>query len=86
MRALIRSIINLTLIVAAVTIDARLTTEHAYQHASRDGRIAMLVAPVAAAFVIACILLYLIPSKTQLKKRKQAKQPAPAYATPSKRR
>ena len=81
MRALVRTIINLTLLIAVLAFDARLTTLKAYQHASRDGRIAMLVVPVVAAFVMACIVLYVVPSKAQLEKRRKAKQPQrPAYS------
>jgi hypothetical protein len=69
MRAIARTIINLVLVVAVLAVDGWLTTQRVYQHASHDARIVMLVVPVVVTFVVACIALYAVPSKAQLKRR-----------------
>lgn len=81
MRAFFRTLINFGLGLAAVVTDVHLTSLNAYQHASRHGRIVMLVVPAAVAFVIACVLLYLVPSKAQLNRRKKSGQSSPYAAT-----
>jgi predicted carbohydrate-binding protein with CBM5 and CBM33 domain len=91
MPALARFVINLTLLVAVLVVDARLTTMTAYQHASAHGRIEMLAAPVVAGFLVACVVLYLVPSTKQLKKRQERRGKASsgssyAYTAPAKRR
>jgi len=83
-RAFIRALINLATFIAALAGIGWVITLHAYHHASRGGKIGMLVGVIAAAFLAACFLLYLIPTKEQLKKRQQKRResrPAAPYAT-----
>jgi hypothetical protein len=85
MRTIARALINLALMVAALAADSALAAQKAYQHASHDGQIAMLAAPAAVAFVLACVALHLIPSRAQLKRKKPARPSGFAYAAPAKR-
>lgn len=80
MRTITRFLINAALIVAALAADSGLVTQKSYLHASHDARIAMLAAPAAVAFVIACVALHLIPAK-----RKPSPRPSFTYAAPAKR-
>jgi hypothetical protein len=80
MRTIARFLINLALIVAALAVDSGLITQKAYLHASHDARIAILAAPAAAAFVLACIALHFIPAK-----KKASPRPSFTYAAPVKR-
>lgn len=84
MRAIARTLINLVLVVAVLAIDAWVTTQHVYQHASHSARIAMLVVPVVVAFIAACIALHAVPSTAQIKRRNPGR-PAP-YAVTARRR
>lgn len=84
MRTITRGVVNLALILIATGIDLWLTTQKAYHHASHHGRIAMLIAPAAVAFVAACIALAVIPSKAKLARRRPAR-PALPYATSPRR-
>jgi hypothetical protein len=75
MRALIRTIINLGFLLAILALCGWLSTTGAYHHAPRDARIGMFAAVVVVGFIADSLILHAIPSKAQLKKRKQGRSP-----------
>jgi hypothetical protein len=76
MRTLVRTFLNLALIVTALAGDAWLTTAKVYQHAGPGARIALMVTPVVVAFVIDCfVLTKVVPKKAA------SRRPVLPYAT-----
>ena len=61
-----------------------MSSTHAYQHADKDTRIAMLVITVAVIFVIAVIAMY--PLRKLAAAKKTARRPSSPYSAPAGRK
>lgn len=80
MRTFIRTLINLTILTAITAALAAWLKSGAYQHASRDMRIAVPVAIAVAGFALAWLVLAkVVPA------RKAPPRPSFTYAAPAKR-
>lgn len=85
MRTIARILINLILLAGTLAAMYWAMTRPSWHHASQPAHDITVIAIVAAGFILACLALKVVPSKAQLRKRRQSARPSFTYAAPVKR-
>lgn len=80
MRTFTRFLINVALLAGTAAAIAAAVASDAYKHASHDMKTAIPLIIAAAGFILACLVLKVVPAK-----KKAAKRPSSPYAAPARR-